>query len=112
MSEDTNLSGQVALVTGGGRGIGRALALGLAAAGAAVAVSARTEAQLAETVDLITKSGGRAAAFPADVSDRVAVEEMVKGVEDELGPIDLLVNNAGAGAPAATGRPTRTAGGE
>ena len=97
MSEDTNLSGQVALVTGGGRGIGRALALGLAAAGAAVAVSARTEAQLAETVDLITKSGGRAA-----VSDRVAVEEMVTGVEDELGPIDLLVNNAGV--PGAPGR--------
>lgn len=102
MSEGTDLSGQVALVTGGGRGIGRALALGLATAGAAVAVSARTEGQLAETVELISNSGGRAATFPADVSDRSAVEEMVTGVEDELGPIDLLVNNAGV--PGAPGR--------
>ena len=106
MREDTDLSGQVALVTGGGRGIGRALALGLAAAGAAVAVSARTEEQLAETVDLIARTGGNAEAFPTDVSDRSAVEEMVAVVERDLGPIDLLVNNAGV--PGAPGRDWET----
>ena len=100
MSEKIDLSGQVALITGGGRGIGRALAQGLAAAGAAVAVTARTEQQLAETVRLIEDAGGRARAFPADVSDRSAVDRLVAAIEQQIGPIDLLVNNAGvAGAP-------------
>jgi NAD(P)-dependent dehydrogenase (short-subunit alcohol dehydrogenase family) len=86
---------QVAIVTGGGRGIGRAIALALAKAGAAVAVVARTEEQLAETVALIEGAGGRAIAFPADVTDRRAVEQMVAQVERQMGPVDLLVNNAG-----------------
>ena len=100
MNEKIDLSGQVALITGGGRGIGRALAQGLAAAGAAVAVTARTEQQLAETVQLIDDAGGRAIALPADVSDRSAVDRLVAAIEQQIGPIDLLVNNAGvAGAP-------------
>lgn len=91
--------GQVALVTGGGRGIGRAIAQGLAAAGAAVAVTARSTDELAETVRLIREAGGRALAFPADVTDRAAVEDAVARAEGELGPVDLLVNNAGVLQP-------------
>ena len=69
MAETIDLSGQIALVTGGGRGIGRAVAIALAEAGASVAVTARTEAQVDETVRMIQTAGGTAGAFPADVSD-------------------------------------------
>jgi NAD(P)-dependent dehydrogenase (short-subunit alcohol dehydrogenase family) len=96
---EADLSGQVALVTGGGRGIGRAIAVALAQAGAAVAVLARSTEQLAETVEGITAVGGRAIACPADVTDRAAVEATVASVSRELGPIDLLVNNAGVRGP-------------
>ena len=90
-----NLGGQVALVTGGGRGLGREFALALAGAGASVAVCARSEDQLGETVELIEGKGGRAMAITADVSDRKSVDDMVSEVGSELGPVDLLVNNAG-----------------
>ena len=90
-----DLSGQVAVVTGGGRGLGRAMAQALSAAGAKVAVVARTQAQLAETVDLIRKDGGHVLAVPTDITDRQAVETMVRTVQRELGPADILVNNAG-----------------
>jgi NAD(P)-dependent dehydrogenase (short-subunit alcohol dehydrogenase family) len=94
-----DLTGQVALVTGGGRGIGRAVAGSLARAGAAVAVLARSADQLAETAEAIAAAGGRGLACPADVTDRPAVEAAVAEVERQLGPIDLLVNNAGVGGP-------------
>ncbi len=94
-NENIDLTGQVAIVTGGGRGIGRAVALALAKAGAKVAVSARTTEQLAETVALIEEAGGRGLAMPTDVTDQKAVERMVSQVEEQFGPIDLLVNNAG-----------------
>ena len=87
---DADLQGQVALVTGGGRGIGRNVALELAAAGARVAVAARSRDEIEDTAQEI---GGLA--IECDVSDRVSVEHMVKLVESELGPIDLLVANAG-----------------
>lgn len=90
-----NFTGQVAIVTGGGRGIGRAIAQALAAAHAAVAVVARSQAEIDETVDLISQNGGKALAICADVADREAVEQMVRRVEKELGVVDLLVNNAG-----------------
>jgi NAD(P)-dependent dehydrogenase (short-subunit alcohol dehydrogenase family) len=86
----SELSGQVALVTGGGRGIGRRIAVELTEAGMRVAVSARTRSQVEETAEQI---GGLA--IKADVSDGASVERMVAEVERELGPIDLLVNNAG-----------------
>jgi NAD(P)-dependent dehydrogenase (short-subunit alcohol dehydrogenase family) len=92
---DIDLIGQVAFVTGGGRGLGRGMAQALAAAGAAVAVVGRTEGSLVETVELITGAGGRAAGFPADVADRLAVESVVRQVEQMLGPVSILVNNAG-----------------
>ena len=97
--EPIDLRGQVCLVTGGGRGIGRAISLTLARAGASVAVLARTENELAETVALIRSAGGLAEAFPVDVTDAKAVEETIKNVERSLGPSDVLVNNAGVVGP-------------
>lgn len=101
MDDSTNggLSGQVAIVTGGGRGIGRAIAFALASAGVQVAIAARSENELSETVQAIDHTGGRAMALPADVSDGAAVRWMVHEVEDKFGPVDLLVNNAGVSEP-------------
>lgn len=95
---ETSLLSQVAFVTGGGRGIGRAIALALGRAGARVAVVARTESELAETVRLIEKEGAQAKAWTADVTDEARIESVVAEVEDVLGPIRLLVNNAGRAA--------------
>src|SRR5260370_27298757 len=94
-----DLSGQVALVTGGGRGIGRAVGVSLARAKAAVAVVAGSAGQLDEVVADITRAGSRALACPADVTDGTAVKGAVAQVERTLGPVDLLVNNAGTGGP-------------
>jgi NAD(P)-dependent dehydrogenase (short-subunit alcohol dehydrogenase family) len=90
------LAGQVAIVTGGGRGIGRAIAHALASAGAVVAVTARTADQLATTVAAIDAQGGQAIAVPADVTDARAVQHLVAETERQCGPVDLLVNNAGS----------------
>jgi NAD(P)-dependent dehydrogenase (short-subunit alcohol dehydrogenase family) len=90
MAAQRELEGRVALVTGGGRGIGRGIALELAAAGARVAVAARTAEQVEATA---AEAGG--IAIEADVSDRGSVERLVERAEHELGPLDLLVCNAG-----------------
>src|SRR5919197_3153732 len=90
MNGERELEGQVGLVTGGGRGIGRLIARELADAGMRVAVAARTADQVEETAKEI---GG--IAVTADVSKQDDVEAMVATVERELGPIDLLANNAG-----------------
>lgn len=92
MENARELEGQVALVTGGGRGIGRSIAIELADAGMKVAVAARSADQVEDTAREI---GGLA--VTADVSKQDEVEDMVATVERELGPIDLLVNNAGVG---------------
>ena len=92
MNSSRELEGQVALITGGGRGIGRNIALELADAGMRVAVAARSAGQVEETAKEI---GGLA--VTADVSKQEDVDAMVATVERELGPIDLLVNNAGVG---------------
>ena len=90
------LTGQVALVTGGSRGIGRVVALRLAAAGATVVVNYRENAPAAEeTVRLIAAAGGRASAACFDVGDAEAVRVGVQNIVDERGRLDLLVNNAG-----------------
>ena len=87
---------RIALVTGGGRGIGRAISLKLAAAGYDVAVNYHTNAKAAEEVAAqIALQGGGAVAVQADVADGEAVAAMVKEVEKQLGPVSLLVNNAG-----------------
>jgi len=87
-----DLTGQVVLVTGGGRGIGANIARELASAGARVAVAARTRGQVEEVAQEI---GGLS--LEVDVADRAAVERMVEQTERELGPLDLLVANAGIG---------------
>jgi NAD(P)-dependent dehydrogenase (short-subunit alcohol dehydrogenase family) len=93
------LAGSVALVTGGGRGVGRVLALALASAGAVVGLIARSPDQLAESVRLIEAAGGAAAAACADLSDPEAAATSMDKLRHELGPVDLLVNNAGINGP-------------
>ena len=91
-----DLGGHIALVTGASRGIGAAVALTLARAGASVAVNYRERADDAETVVAkIAASGGRAVAVAADVSQSADVAAMVDAVTKVLGPIDILINNAG-----------------
>jgi NAD(P)-dependent dehydrogenase (short-subunit alcohol dehydrogenase family) len=94
------LEGRVALVTGGGRGIGRAIALALAREGARVAVTARTTAELAEVVGTVQEQGGQALAVPADLADRRTPRQAVQQVTDAFGPVEILVNNAGVGSSA------------
>jgi NAD(P)-dependent dehydrogenase (short-subunit alcohol dehydrogenase family) len=91
-----NLSGRVALVTGGSRGIGRAISLALAEDGADVAVNyRRDDAAASETVAAIEALGRKARAYGAPVDDFDGLAVMVAGAEKELGPIDILINNAG-----------------
>ena len=92
---ESKLTGQTAIVTGGGRGFGREIARALAKEGVKIAVVARSADQLAETVSLIQNEGGQAIPVTADVTDVSAVAKMVAQVERELGAVDILVNNAG-----------------
>jgi 3-oxoacyl-[acyl-carrier protein] reductase len=93
-----SLNNRVALVTGGSRGIGQAIAVSLAEAGAAVAVNYREKAAEARNVvETIRQAGGRAMAIGADVSQAAEVAGMMTAIERELGPVDVLVNNAGIG---------------
>jgi NAD(P)-dependent dehydrogenase (short-subunit alcohol dehydrogenase family) len=95
MKDGDLLHGQVAIVTGAGRGVGRAIAEGLAAAGAAVAVAARSEDEIDEVAAAIGAGGGRAEALRTDVTDGAIVDTLVRETETRLGPPTLLVNNAG-----------------
>lgn len=91
-----SLDGRVALVTGGGRGIGRAIALRLAQEGARIAISYRANDDAAQkTADHIRQSGGECALFKGDVASSEDVEALVKGVTEAFGPVEILVNNAG-----------------
>jgi NAD(P)-dependent dehydrogenase (short-subunit alcohol dehydrogenase family) len=90
-----NLEGETALVTGASSGIGRQAALALARAGARVALTARRARRLEELATEIEEFDGRAMPFTLDVRDPGAIERTVDGVETELGPISILVNNAG-----------------
>jgi NAD(P)-dependent dehydrogenase (short-subunit alcohol dehydrogenase family) len=103
MSEETRmkdeLRGQVAIITGGGRGFGRAIAEGFAAAGAAVAVTARTQTELDEVAAAIKAAGGLAIATAGDVTSQGDAERVVKETESRLGPVSILVHNAGVPWP-------------
>jgi 2-deoxy-D-gluconate 3-dehydrogenase len=90
-----DLTGKTAFVTGASRGIGRAMAAALADAGADVAVVARTAAGLADVADDVTAAGRRAVVIPADVTDEASVAAAVGTAIDELGHVDIVINNAG-----------------
>lgn len=93
--------GRIAVVTGGGRGLGRQAAIGLAATGATVVAVARSEGQLAETAGLAGDGAGRIVAMPADVTDRASVKALADRIGSELGRPTILVNAAGWFGPIA-----------
>lgn len=95
------LDDQVAIVTGAGKGIGRATAIALAEAGADVVVAARTEADIEEVAAEIAGMGRRSLAVPTDVMDDDALDHLVDAAVAEMGHLDLLVNNAGGTPPRA-----------
>ena len=89
------VSGRIALVTGASQGIGQACALKLAQSGATLALAARSQDKLQQLVSQIEAAGGKAAAFPLDVSDEEQIKSTFKAVIAQFGKIDILVNNAG-----------------
>src|ERR1700758_2543343 len=93
------LEGKVAVVTGGGRGIGRAIARRFAAEGAAVLIAARTEAELRNVVKEIEQARGKAVWVAGDVSREADCAHIVAAAQERLGPVDILVNNAGDYGP-------------
>jgi 7-alpha-hydroxysteroid dehydrogenase len=93
------LDGRVAIVTGGGRGIGAAIALAYAEAGADVVCAARTQAQIEDTAGKIRELGRRALAVPTDVLEESQLEALVHATLEEFGRIDIVVNNAGGSPP-------------
>ena len=101
------LKGKVAIVTGASRGLGKAMAIELAREGAAVAVAARTvessqsklPGTIHETVDQIQKLGGKAIPVRCDVTKEEDMFDMVKQVNQQLGKVDIMINNAGIGMP-------------
>jgi 3-hydroxybutyrate dehydrogenase len=92
------LQNRVALVTGAGRGIGRAIAVALASAGARVAITARTASELDDAVASVKESGGVAVAVVADLMDKDAPARILAQTAEKLGPVEILVNNAGIGS--------------
>src|SRR6202035_4975031 len=96
---DLQLKGKSALVFGGSKGIGRGIAEALAAEGVAVAIVARTQATIDATVSEMTARGGKAIGFAADLANWPVTEAVVKSAREQLGPIDILVNNSGGPPP-------------
>ena len=88
------LTDKVAIVTGGGKGIGRAIAFGLAEAGCKVIVAARTESEIQDTAKDITSRGGQAIAKVTDLTRNEDIQELVETAVSEFGRIDILINNA------------------
>jgi NAD(P)-dependent dehydrogenase (short-subunit alcohol dehydrogenase family) len=90
-----DVAGRVVIITGGGRGLGRAMSLGLAKAGARIVAAGRTQADLDETVAAIAAAGGEAVGVKADVGDIKTAPVIAQAAVDRFGAIDVLVNNAG-----------------
>ena len=95
-----SLQNRCALVTGGGRGIGRAIAVALARAGAKVGITARTQAELENVLHTIQQNGGQALAIAADLTAKNAPAHVLQQMTEKLGTVDILVNNAGIGSSA------------
>jgi NAD(P)-dependent dehydrogenase (short-subunit alcohol dehydrogenase family) len=93
--ENFKVVDEIAIVTGGSKGLGRAMALGLAECGAKVVVASRTVSLIEETANEIIKNGGEAIAVPVDVKNPQSIEQMVAQVVDRYGRVDILINNAG-----------------
>ena len=93
--ERLRLDGKIVIMTGAGRGLGRAMALDLAEAGAELVAAARTQEQIEETAELIRATGRRGIAVQVDITDSASVQAMVEAALAEFGRIDVLVNNAG-----------------
>ena len=90
-----DLSGKVAVITGGNGGIGLGIASGLAAAGASIVIAARDQHKTGQAVKELEKSGTNVIGTTTDVSNEISVRQMVKTTLDRFGAIDILVNNAG-----------------
>ena len=95
MLKEFSLEGKVAIITGAGRGIGKAIALTMAEAGADIGAAARTPQQIEETAEEVRQGGKRCLAIPTDITKSEQVEQMVEKAVSEFGRIDILVNNAG-----------------
>jgi NAD(P)-dependent dehydrogenase (short-subunit alcohol dehydrogenase family) len=93
--ENFKVVDEVAIVTGGSKGLGRAMAIGLAECGAKVVVASRTVSLIEETANEIIKKGGQAIAVPVDVKNPQSIEQMVDQVMEQYGRVDILINNAG-----------------
>jgi NAD(P)-dependent dehydrogenase (short-subunit alcohol dehydrogenase family) len=93
--ENFKVADEVAIVTGGSKGLGRAMAFGLAECGAKVVVASRTVSLIEETANEIIKKGGKAIAVPVDVKNPQSIEQMVAQVMEQYGRVDILINNAG-----------------
>lgn len=105
IAEQFDLTGEVAVVTGASRGIGRAIAIGLGSAGATVVPTARTTDDIEATAREIEAAGGTGQAITADVADEESVEQLFEQTVTEFGGVDVLVNNAGMNPESALGRP-------
>jgi NAD(P)-dependent dehydrogenase (short-subunit alcohol dehydrogenase family) len=97
----TDLTNKIAIVTGGGQGIGREIALVFADAGARIVLAARNEANIAETARIIADAGGEALPVVTDVTDETSVQAMVDAALTKYGTVDFLINNSGIAGPTA-----------
>jgi 3-oxoacyl-[acyl-carrier protein] reductase len=97
MSIEVDLSGKVAVVTGAGRGIGRAVALALGKNGATVITAARTQAQITAVSQEIIKAGGKSMAVTCDLADESQIEALFEAVQEKFGQLDIQINNAAIG---------------